>query len=253
MDIYHAVMLGIVQGITEFFPISSSGHLVILQNLLGLEEPQMAFDIFLHLGTSAAVIIFFRKDILGLFRGDRKTLSFILIATIPTFIIGFFFKDAVESFFRSARIAGYMLIVTGIWLGLASRISHIREGEKKELGPANSVMIGISQGVAVIPGISRSGATIATAMLLGIDKEKACRFSFLLSLPAILGATALRAHKIAAHLASAEMLSYLAGGVVAMCAGLAAIKILLVMVRSDRFYFFSVYCLAAGILVLITL
>jgi len=253
MDIYHAVILGIIQGITEFFPISSSGHLVILQNLFGLEEPQMAFDIFLHIGTSAAVIIFFRKDILGLFRGDKKTLSLILIATIPTFIIGFFFKDAVEGFFRSVRIAGYMLIVTGIWLGLASRISHIREGKKKELGPANSVMIGISQGVAVIPGISRSGATIATAMLLGIDKEKACRFSFLLSLPAILGAAALKAHKISTHLASAEMLSYLAGGVVAMCAGLAAIKILLVMVRSDRFYFFSVYCLAAGILVLITL
>lgn len=253
MNLGQAIVLGIVQGITEFFPISSSGHLVIFQTLFGLNEPQMAFDIFLHVGTSAAVIIFFREDILKLFGDDRKTLFLILIASIPTFIIGFFFKDALEGFFGAARIVGYMLIITGIWLGLASRMASSRTGQKKELGPVNSVIIGLSQGIAVIPGISRSGATIATGMVLGIEKEKACRFSFLLSLPAVLGAAALKAHKISAQLASKELIIYLAGGLTAMLVGVAAVKVLLSMVRSDRFYFFAVYCLLAGILVLITL
>lgn len=253
MNLGQAIILGIVQGVTEFFPISSSGHLVIFQSLFGLEEPQMVFDIFLHIGTSAAVIIFFRKDILRLFKDDRNTLFLILAASVPTFIIGFFFKDAIEGFFDSVRIVGYMLIITGIWLGLASRMSSSGRGARKELGPMNSMMMGISQGIAVIPGISRSGATIATGMLLGIDKERACRFSFLLSLPAVLGAAVLKAHKITAQLTSGELLFYLAGGAVAMLTGVAAIKMLLSVVRSGRFYFFAVYCIVAGILVVITL
>jgi len=253
VTLYEALILGLIQGVTEFFPVSSSGHLVIFQSLFGMEEPQVAFDVFLHVGTSAAVIIFFRKDIFRLFTDDRKTLSFILTASVPTFIVAFFFKDAAEAFFGAARIVGYMLIVSGIWLALASWMAQSRKSGNKELGFVNSAMIGISQGIAVIPGISRSGATIATGMFLGIDKEKACRFSFLLSLPAVLGAAALKSREIASHLTSGDMFCYLAGGVAAMLVGIAAIKVLLVMVRSGRFYLFGTYCILAGILVLILL
>ena len=253
MSIWQALVLGVIQGITEFFPVSSSGHLVIFQNLFGIKEPQLAFDIFLHLGTSAAVMIFFRKDILRLFTDDRKTLFFIVAASVPTFIIGFFFKDSIESLFGAGKMVGYMLLVTGLWLGLAARMGRIGRSSKKDVGIADSVMIGISQGIAVIPGISRSGATIATGMMLGVDKEKACRFSFLLSLPAVLGAAVLKARGIASGVVSQEAAQYLAGAAVAMLVGMAAIKILLELVKSDRFYLFSVYCIVAGFFAIITL
>lgn len=254
MSIFEAAVLGLVQGLTEFFPISSSGHLVLFQSLFGLDEPQLAFDIFLHLGTLASVIIFFRKDITALFKNDRQKLIFIIVASIPTFIIGALFKDVVEEFFCAPVIVGYMLLVTGLWL-IFAHIASSRAviGGGKPLGVFNSLMIGIAQGVAIMPGISRSGSTIATGIILGIDRVEACRFSFLLAIPAIAGASAVKAHKIVSNLLGPDTMVFLAGGIVAMVAGFFSIKVLLKIIRGKSIMWFGAYCIAAGTLLIITL
>jgi len=252
MSILQAIILGIVQGITEFFPISSSGHLAILQSLFGLKEPQIAFDIFLHLGTLASVLIFFRKEISRLFTTDRKWLFFIIVASIPTFIIGFTFKDVVERSFNSPKLVAAMLGITGAWLILAS-VGAKKAEPGKGLSILNSILIGIAQGIAVMPGISRSGATIATGILRGLDKELAVRFSFLLAIPAILGASAIKLHKITQGITGSEAGYFLAGGITAMLAGIAAIKILLKLVKDNKLYAFGLYCICMALLGIIFL
>jgi len=250
MTIYQAVILGIVQGVTEFFPISSSGHLVIAQGLFGFKGPQLAFDILLHLGTLVAIVIFFWKDILGLFGKDRRLLYLLVLSSIPTFIIGLCFKDVVENFFGMPRIAGYMLVVTGLWLGSAA-VYSAKKKAPRGLGAANSIMIGIAQGIAVMPGISRSGATIATGILAGLDRELSFKFSFLLAIPAILGASAVKAHKIGAGLAAKDAVLFLAGAAAAMAAGLFTLKVLENLIKGNRLYLFSIYCVLAGLAVVI--
>lgn len=248
MTLFQAVVLGVVQGLTEFFPISSSGHLVILQSLFGMKEPQLEFDIFLHAGTLVAVMIFFAKDIAKLFTTERKTLWLLIIASIPTFIIGFFFKDRIEALFSSPGTTGIMLMVTGVLLIGATAVSGYIAGRniERRLGTASSLAIGIAQGIAVIPGISRSGATIATGMLYGLNRDTAFRFAFLLSLPAVGGACVLKAHKIKAALSGGEALIFLAGGFTAMVVGLATIGLLLRLVKQNKLYIFGIYCIAAG-------
>lgn len=252
MTVFQAVILGIIQGLTEFFPISSSGHLVIFQYLLGLEKPRLAFDIFLHLGTLLSILIFFRKDILGLFTGDRRFLFFLALASAPTFIIGFIFKDKVEILFGMPKAVGAMLILTGVWLFLAVFLPKYIKSMANNRSPrmASALMVGIAQGIAIVPGISRSGATIATGMLAGMEKEIAFKFSLLLSIPAVLGALFLKAFKINEGLASGEALTMLAGGIAAMLTGLFAIKVLLRIVKNNRLYIFGAYLVIAGALVM---
>jgi undecaprenyl-diphosphatase len=252
MSISQAVISGVVQGITEFFPISSSGHLVLVHSIFGIEEPQIAFDIFLHAGTLASVFIFFRKEIIALFDGGRREFFLIVAASIPTFAIAMAFKETIERFFAMPLCVSAMLILTGIWLIAASLVVSLRRSAaKKEPGLVSALVIGVAQGISVIPGISRSGATIATGMLAGIEKESAVRFSFLLSIPAILGASILKAGKIAQGLSGAEALSFVAGGVTALITGILAIKALLALVKKDLFYLFGIYCIAAGALGLV--
>jgi undecaprenyl-diphosphatase len=253
MSIPQAVILGIVQGITEFFPISSSGHLVVLQSLFGLKEQQLAFDIFLHLGTLVSILIYFRKDIIGLFIKDRRVLVFLIIASVPTAIIGYVFKDVAERFFGMPRIVGYMLLLTGSWLVLASYYSKYIERliPRKHIGASSSLLIGIAQGVAIMPGISRSGATIATGVLAGLDKELSFKFSLLLALPAVFGASLLKIRKIGLSLTATDALPFVLGGVVAMFVGLGAIKALSKAVRNNQLYIFGIYCFLVGISIII--
>ena len=243
-----AIILGIVQGITEFFPISSSGHLVVLQNLLGLKEGMLSFDIFLHFGTLISIVIFFRKDIIKMLITDRSMLWFIMIGSIPTFIIGILFKDVVESLFSSSRIVGVSFMITGCFLLLASIFAAYRKKARRErpLGFINSIIVGIAQGIAVVPGISRSGATIGTALVAGLDADTALRFSFLLALPAILGANLLKVRHIYGNLVSIEMVPFLAGGIAAMIAGLIAIRAMFGILRKNLFFLFGIYCILAG-------
>lgn len=253
MTFFQAIISGIVQGITEFFPISSSGHLVLLHHLLGIKGDMLTFDVFLHFGTLLAVAVFFWKDILNMAQKDRRLLKLIIIASIPTFAIAFTLKHYVESFFSTTRAVGIFLMITGFFLLLASMAAIYWKTVRKEkpLGTVNSIIIGIAQGIAVLPGISRSGATIGTALIAGLNEEMALKFSFLLSLPAVLGANILKADKIYGNLVSMDASCYIAGFIASAITGFFAIKVLFVLMRKNLFFVFGIYCIFMGFSVVI--
>ena len=188
MSILETVISGIVQGITEFLPISSSAHLVILHTFFGYKEAKVLEDVLLHFGTLLAVLIFFRRDIINLFKEKKKVLL-IFVGSIPIVVAGFFFGKNIETLFSDTKAVGVALIVTSAWLLAADISLRLRREDKRSqaLGVWHALVIGISQALAVIPGISRSGATISTGILLNRKRETSFRFSFLLSVPAILG------------------------------------------------------------------
>lgn len=252
MSLFQAIILGVVQGVTEFFPVSSSGHLVILQALFGIKEPMLTFDIILHFGTLVSIAIFFHKDILDLFERERKTLLYLIIASIPTFIIAFLFKDTVEKLFGMPKQVGFMLLLTGAWLIFVTfRSKKITQGTNP--GILNSFLIGVAQGIAIIPGISRSGATIGAGLAAGLKRETAFKFSFLLAIPAIAGACLFKAHKIALVTTGPEGLCFLAGGIAAAITGILTLKALLKLVIHNKLHIFGIYCIIAGIMAIILL
>jgi len=246
MSHVEAVISGIVQGITEFLPISSSGHLVILHHYFGFKEPQLLFDLFLHIGTLFAVVVYFWRDIIKLFTTQRKLLLLIVIGTIPTVLIGYYFKDTLESFFTDIKLVGIMLIATALflftadWAGRRKYVSTQMSG----LTWLKSLVIGIVQGIAIIPGISRSGSTISSAVLLKVDKAQAIRFSFLLSIPAIIGALVLKLASAAGG--PSITTNMLIGAFFAFIFGLGAIYLLIKCVVNSNLKFFGFYCLVAG-------
>lgn len=198
VDLFQSIFLGILQGLTEFLPISSSGHLLIVPALLGWEDPGAAFTAVIQLGTEAAVLIYFRKDLWNIgktwlgslrkpeLRGDINARMgwYLIVATIPISILGLAFQDQIETAARNLWLVGSMLIVFGLILGLADRVGT-REREVKELSFRDGVLIGLAQSLALIPGVSRSGATISAGLFLGLDRRSAARFAFLLAIPAV--------------------------------------------------------------------
>ncbi len=266
MDIKQTIFLGIIQGLTEFLPISSSGHLVIFQHLIGLKNPELLLDISLHIGTLLAVLIFFRSDIkmmatetIGFVRTvfrKRNPISeiqqfphaaltfWILMGTIPTALIGVIFNPFFHDMFGSTLLVGFMLIVTGVILG-ASRLIPDYFTKKKEVGLISAMAVGLAQGVAIIPGISRSGTTIVCGLLFGLNRDMAGRFSFLLSIPAITGASILKFDMTG--ITEIGVIPFLAGILVSFIVGLIALKITMGMLRRGNFYYFSPYCFLAGI------
>jgi undecaprenyl-diphosphatase len=260
ISILQAVFLGVVQGLTEFIPVSSSGHLVFFQSLFGLKEPQLFFDVMLHLGTLLAVLIFFREDIRKMVVGtveslkggakgpnQAKLLLWIVLATIPTGLMGLLFKDWFESLFARPRNVGFMLIITGTILWLTRRVKKVGRPLER-MGWLDSVLIGIAQGIAIIPGISRSGSTISAGLFCGLERELAGKFSFLLSVPAILGATVLELRKIDAV---GDLTPTLIGAAVAFVVGIFSLKFMMGIIKMGRVSNFSFYCWAVGIAVLL--
>lgn len=241
MSFLQAVLSGIVQGVTEFLPISSSGHLVILHKLIGLEEPQIVFDIFLHLGTLTAIIIVFRKDIAEIFTIKKNTGLFILIGTASTAAFVLLFGKGIEPLFGNVKIVGIMLMVTGAWLIFGNFFRYGSGG----LTGLKALLIGLAQGIATIPGISRSGATISTGLFLGLQGQAAARFSFLLAIPAIVAAFLLKAGDVALDGFRAN---YITGFIVSCIVSVLALKLLLRLVYKGRFHLFGVYCIIAGML-----
>ena len=253
MDLLQAIILSVVQGLTEWLPISSSGHLVIAQRLMGLSVP-VAFDVFLHLGTLVAVVVFFWRDIVNILKSlltlntkdaNFKLLVYIIIGTVPTAVIGLLFLQFFESLFSSGRAVGVGFLITGALL-LSSKL---RKGEKN-LGWLSSLIMGIFQGIAIAPGISRSGSTISAGLFSGVNKDEVFRYSFLLSIPAILGATVLEYRGLAL---SDLGLYTVVGAAIAAVSGYVAIRIVSRVLLSERFYLFAVYCFLAGLLVLLFL
>jgi undecaprenyl-diphosphatase len=255
MSFLDAILLGIVQGATEFLPVSSSGHLVLAQHLLSdFEQPGVLFDVLLHLGTMIAVALYFWRDLSGmtssLWRRDelakqqRYMVGLLIAGSLPTAIIGLLFKDFLISLFERPAIVCAMLLVTGSLLWLAERLRK-REKARKEMSFMDALVVGTVQGCAIIPGISRSGSTIAALLLRGVDGETAARFSFLLALPAVLGA-ALLSVKDLEHVSTAVAAPFLAGTIAAMVVGLLCIHLLMGVIRRQRLHWFAFYCWTVG-------
>ena len=268
MDILQGIIIGIVQGLTEFLPVSSSAHLVFIQNLLGVES-SLAFDTFLHLGSLLAVLWFFRGDIVkliyswwlslqdilnhrfhqGLIDDPYKRLAwYVILATIPVGIVGVLFDDAVESLFAGALyVPAFFLFVTGTILYLSQRMTSGKIN-LRNIGPKESLFMGLGQACAVLPGLSRSGTTIAAGLVMGLDKEFAAKFSFILSIPAILGAFLLQLKDIGGSL-DANFLPVILGFIAAFIAGYAAIKWMLELIQKRSLDIFAYYCWVVAIVV----
>ena len=270
MNTLEAIILGTIQGLTEFLPVSSSGHLVLFQNLFGMHEPELLFDICLHVGTLAAVLIVFYREIFeiltaliqipvrlkaaggigNLCANDEsiRMALLIVVGSIPTAVIGLLFKEITEQLFGSLTIVGCMLLVTGTVLWLTRRIrSTGRPIERTSLKDA--LLIGIVQGLAILPGISRSGSTISVALFLGVDRKVAGRYSFLLSIPAIVGALILSLDTPELH-TTIPIGTILAGSVISAVVGWLALVVLLRVVDRGQLHRFAPYCWLVGVVTL---
>ncbi|MGV8162106.1 MAG: undecaprenyl-diphosphate phosphatase [Candidatus Nanoarchaeia archaeon] len=249
MDVFQAIILGIVQGITEWLPVSSSGHLVLAQRLFGLSQP-LIFDVMLHIGSLLVVFIFFWKDIkeliLGIIRFEKEKLRmllFIILATIPIALVGYFLKDTIHEAFSSLIVVGFGLIFTSILLFF----SKYPKRKDKKLNWHNSLIVGFFQAIAILPGVSRSGSTISSGMFLGIKKEEIAKFSFIIFIPAILGATIIELPSIGAI---ENLTAMIIGTVVSAVVGYFSLKLLMSVIKKDKFYYFAIYCLTLGLIVL---
>jgi len=250
------LLLGIVQGLTEFLPISSSGHLVLAEKLLNIDPPGVLLEAVLHLGTLLAVLFVFRKDVLRLTLGlaktqERNELGRLVVGTLPIAILGFLFRERIEAAFSSVLLTGICLIITGGILLLADRAS--RSARRDGVHLLDSLLIGLAQAGALLPGISRSGATIATGMLRGIQGRVAARFSFLLSIPAIIGGGGFKLYEALRepNAYKSEWGGLLLGALVAGFVGALAIKGLLAIIARGKLKTFGFYCLALGLAALI--
>ena len=247
MNIIDIIFLGILQGITEFLPVSSSGHLVIAQYMLGIESPGNTLEILFHIGTLFSVIYVFNKDIKLIVislneKPTQELVMYIITATIPAVIIGLAFKDHIITLFSSIVPVGYALLLTGTILTLSINFKN----KNKSLSYLFSLLIGLAQAMAIIPGISRSGATISISMLLGIPPKEAARFSFLLSIPVIIGAGLLGFLELESYgLLTIKLI--ITAIMTAFIVGTISLKILLKILEVGRFHFFGVYCFIAGI------
>lgn len=263
MEILKAIIVGIVQGLTEFLPVSSSGHIIIAQEILGLdygEENNLLFAVILHGATALSTLVVFRKDIVEIFKGLWKfrkndswhfTLS-VVVSMIPAAIVGVFFIETLEKLFSNLLIVGFSLLATSLLLLFAEK----KGGGNKNISPFRGFLIGIGQMFAAIfPGLSRSGTTISTALILGMDKHHAARFSFLMVLPLIIGASLKEIWEAYSSggqpfVASSDSMSTPAlvlGFIAAFLSGLFACRWMIKLVRKSRLYYFSIYCALAGL------
>jgi undecaprenyl-diphosphatase len=273
MEPLQAFILGIIQGLTEFLPVSSSGHLVIFQHLFGLKEPELFFDICVHLGTLLAVIIVFRQEIRELLRSlghllwlifvkdahfehifensEFKMLLLVFFGFFPTALLGVVFHEVGQQLFSSVLIVGFMLIITGSLLWQTRRVAGMGGG-LESFSIRTALIIGMVQGLAIIPGISRSGSTIALGLFLGLNRELSARYSFMLAIPAILGAGILSLHGLSAG-PNVDFKIALIGAAVSFVVGYFALVSLIHLVKKAKLYLFAPYCWAAGVAALFLL
>lgn len=289
MTLFQAIFLGIVQGLTEFLPVSSSGHLAIFKEMLGVSTPEgasaLTFDILLHVGTLAAICIVYFKDIkkmilefifmirdiffnfmtlisrpigkkdkefIKIISGSyRKFVLMVIIATIPTGIIGLLLKDVIETASSNLAIVGVALLITCFLLLIANSAENLRK-TPKNIPYWQSAVVGVMQGVATIPGISRSGSTISTCLFLGFDKKFAVKYSFIMSIPAIIGALILDIKDISfSEMCGQLWLYYIIGMIAAAVVGYFCIRVVNYLVKENKFKYFAYYCAVAGIVAII--
>ncbi|WP_435261526.1 undecaprenyl-diphosphate phosphatase [Tenacibaculum sp. nBUS_03] len=256
MDLLEAIILGIIQGLTEFLPVSSSGHLELAKAIFGdtsVPEESLTFTVILHAATALSTLVIFRNEVLEIFQGlfqfkwneQTKFSLKIVLSMIPAVIVGLSFEEQLESFFGGKiLLVGCMLLVTAALLLLADKAKNTT----KNVSYSNSVIIGISQAIAMLPGISRSGATISTSVLLGVDRTKAARFSFLMVVPLIFGKVAKDLLGGDINFQSSETIPLMAGFTAAFISGLLACKWMISLVKKSKLSYFSLYCAIVGLL-----
>ncbi len=262
MSVFQAIVLGLIQGLTEFLPVSSSGHLVLAKSLFHIQEQGITFEVFVHFGTFLAVVVAFWGDIVKLvtvfFRwlahlsqtarlwkedATFRLLIFILVGSVPAGTIGVLLDKPIETAFSNPVFVSFMLLITGTIL-LLSRYGKTQRAQPTLL---DSILIGTAQAFAIIPGISRSGSTISTGMLLGVEKSEAARFSFLLALPVIFGAFVLKLKELlGTTVPTHEVWTLSVGTLVSFISGYFAIILLLDLVKKGKFSWFAVYCFLVG-------
>jgi undecaprenyl-diphosphatase len=259
MDVLQSFLLGLIQGLTEFLPISSSGHLVLSKQILGVEvEAGITFEVIVHFGTLCSIFIYYRKTILDLIisgfeflkapssqKNDPnvKLIGFILVSMIPAMAVGFTLEHQVEAIFSDPLLVSVMLIVTGMILFSTKFVG----AKEKNVNLPNSFLIGIAQSFAMIPGISRSGSTISAALWLGVKREEAANFSFLMLIPVIAGAMLLEVKElIEAGVSDAALMNLVIGFLAAFISGYFALKYLIIILKRKGFHYFSYYCWVVG-------
>ena len=280
-EIFAVFVLGLLQGLTEFLPVSSSGHLVLMQHFMGMKEPQLFFDIMVHIGTLGAICLVYFRAIGEITKGCVRTLCslrspttssygdrkfyrspfqafaknsdlrfvwFIILGSIPAALVGGLLKDSIESAFASPTLVACMLIVTGLLLQL-SRLAKRNPNPRQALNNWDAIRMGIAQAIAIMPGISRSGSTISTGLATGVSPQTAARYSFLLSIPAILGALVLDLKDVPE--VTLAPISIIVGTLTAFITGYIALRGLLAILNRGRFVVFSYYCFGLGGLVLL--
>ncbi len=276
MELLKAIFLGFIQGVAEFLPISSSGHLAIFKNVLGFDtDTGLLFDVLLHLGTLAAVFVVFRKDIWELIKEGfaiigqffkslfgclfkkqkwqqvittpyRRFVMMVIISTIPTGIMGILLEDAINAASATLIVPGILLLLNGVQLLISD---HLPDGKltEEDASYGKAAIVGVAQGIATFPGISRSGTTITACLACGFKREFAVKYSFIMSIPAILGALVLELLDFTPDMLSgSDMVNYLAGTLVSAVVGYICIKTMLVVVRGKKFKYFAYYCFAMG-------
>ena len=255
MDIIESIVLGLIQGLTEFLPVSSSGHLELAKTILGdtsVPQESLTFTVVLHFATALSTLVIFRKEVIEIFKGlfqfkwnEQTQFSLKIIASmIPAVIVGLLFEEQLEAFFGGKiLLVGAMLLVTAILLLLADKAKKT----DKKVSFTNAVIIGISQAIAMLPGISRSGATISTSVLLGVDRTKAARFSFLMVVPLIIGKVAKDLMSGEINFSSSEVAPLTAGFIAAFVSGLLACTWMISLVKKSKLSYFAIYCAVVGV------
>jgi len=246
---FEAFVLGLVQGVTEWLPVSSSGHLVLVQNFFGISEP-IIFDVVLHFASLLVILFVFWKDIVGLVSGllrlEKYSVRFFLmlvLASVPVAFVGFFFNDFIKSVFNNNYTVGVSLLVTSVLLFL----SKYPKVKNKGLNFVSSFVVGIAQAAAILPGISRSGATISSGLMMGVKKEEIAKFSFLLFIPAIIGAGLFEMGDISGV---SDFSVLFVAFLTALVFGFLSLKLLLSLIKKGKFHYFAWYCLVLGLAVL---
>jgi undecaprenyl-diphosphatase len=259
MNSIEAIVLGIIQGLTEFLPVSSSGHLELAKAILGdnsVPKESLAFTVILHFATALSTLVIFRKEVFQIFKGlfefkwneETKFSLKIIISMIPAGFIGYYFDDKLDVLFdKQILLVGFMLFVTALLLLLADKAKDTT----KKVSFFNAIIIGVSQAIAILPGISRSGATISTSVLLGIDRSKAARFSFLMVVPLIVGKMLKDIASGDFKLTSSETAPLLIGFAAAFVSGLLACKWMITLVKKSKLSYFSMYCAVVGLIAII--
>ena len=249
MNFFQVLVLSLVQGVTEFLPVSSSGHLVIFQKLFGLNEAPILFDVLLHLGTLISIVVFFRKQI---FKIDRKLSLLIIVGTLPVVVIGLFFDQQIEAAFNSLKMTGISFLITAIFLfstRMTSRLIRVDKG-LSGISWLDALIVGVFQAIAILPGVSRSGSTITGGLWKGLSPQNAFQFSFYLAIPAILGAAVLNIRDVVSY-SSDELIYGLVGLAVSAVTGYFALKFLEGILKSSKLWYFGFYCLFLGAILFI--